>query len=143
MGRIIDKLKWLITTKDLKLIFVVRELLLLDYMVKKHIDYNDIRVREDQYLVFHLNALADGPEYKYLLRKYNTFTKKTFNSLRTFHQTMDMELLKLTSREIENKIKSIVDEIKEIKNEDISKNRIVIDYLNDSKNNFRELNIYY
>lgn len=142
MGIIIDKLRWLITTEDLKIIFVVRELLLLDYMVKKHIDYNDIRVWEDQYLVFYLNGFPDRPEYKYLLRKYNTFTKKTFNSLITFHQTMDMELLKLTSREIENKIKSIVDEIKEIRNEDISKNRIVIDYLNDSKNKFRELNIY-
>ena len=142
MGRMIYKLKWLITTKDLKLIFVVRELFLLNYLVKKHINYNDIKPREELYLIHLLNSLKKGEEYKLLMKKYNKDTKTIFSSIITFQETMDKGLLVLTSITLENLIKRIGDEYNVKTNKDISKNKIVIDYLNESKDDLKELGLY-
>ncbi|MDA9144542.1 hypothetical protein N9N76_02210 [Flavobacteriaceae bacterium] len=142
MGRITDKLKWLITTKELKLIFVIRELLLLDYLVKKHIDFNDIKPREELYLINLLNSLKKGEEYKLLMKKYNKDTKTIFSSIITFQETMDKGLLVLTSITLEKLIERIEDEYNAKTNKDISKNKIVIDYLNKSKDDLNELGLY-
>ena len=142
MGRITDKLKWLITTKDLKLIFVFRELLLLDYLVKKHIDFNDIKPREELYLINLLNSLKKGEEYKLLMKKYNKDTKTIFSSIIKFQETMDKGLLVLTSITLNKLIERIGDEYNAKTNKDISKNKIVIDYLNKSKDDLNELGLY-
>jgi hypothetical protein len=142
MVRITDKLKWLITTKDLKLIFVFRELLLLDYLVKKHIDFNDIKPREELYLINLLNSLKKGEEYKLLMKKYNKDTKTIFSSIITFQETMDKGLLVLTSITLDKLIERIGDEYNAKTNKDISKNKIVIDYLNKSKDDLNELGLY-
>ena len=142
MVRITDKLKWLITTKDLKLIFVFRELLLLDYLVKKHIDFNDIKPREELYLINLLNSLKKGEEYKLLMKKYNKDTKTIFSSIITFQEIMDNGLLVLTSITLNKLIERIGDEYNAKTNKDISKNKIVIDYLNKSKDDLNELGLY-
>ena len=142
MVRITDKLKWLITTKDLKLIFVFRELLLLDYLVKKHIDFNDIKPREELYLINLLNSLKKAEEYKLLMKKYNKDTKTIFSSIIKFQETMDKGLLVLTSITLNKLIERIGDEYNAKTNKDISKNKIVIDYLNKSKDDLNELGLY-
>ena len=76
------------------------------------------------------------------MKKYNKDTKTIFSSIITFQETMDKGLLVLTSITLENLIKRIGDEYNVKTNKDISKNKIVIDYLNKSKDDLNELGLY-
>lgn len=145
MARMFDNIKWFVTPKKFKLTLIVRELIFLNYLIEKHIDYDDIKVREELYLASYLGALSQGPELKYLI-KMNFFYRMTFsgliNSLLRGLKLMDIEMLKNSHQLIEAVIQGIRKDYREATNEDILENEIVKDYVESSKGRLKELDLY-
>ena len=132
MGRGIDKLKWLIAPKRLKLIYVVRELLLLHFLVDKYSDSKKFNPIEELNLFTYFSEFKKGDEYNYLSNKHYNSTEKIYNSLIKYNETMDKALLIYISVILKELVESIRDKYRVIANKDILKEKIVIDYLNES-----------
>lgn len=121
---------------------ITRELLLLNYIIKKHIEYNEIRVREDQFLISYIGSLANKPLCKYLSKKDYSETSAMFASLYSFLSIMDIEMLHSALSSNHKLIENISNDYNILTKKNIFNDSAIENYIQSFKTEFIESNIY-